>query len=124
MPPRRPTVCFDIDGVIATGGPEVYEVTPPRYDLCEPINTTIETMRELRAKGVALLLHTARWQSDYDVTLKWLQRHDVPFDELHMGKPSAHVYVDDRSYPVQYRPTPHQAARILTWLRFMEGDPK
>ncbi|HQH27219.1 MAG TPA: hypothetical protein PLP17_07470, partial [Oligoflexia bacterium] len=31
------------------------------------------------------------------VTLEWLRRHEIPFDEIHFGKPHADVYIDDNA---------------------------
>ena len=31
------------------------------------------------------------------VTLDWLKRHGIEYDELHFGKPHAQVYIDDNA---------------------------
>jgi hypothetical protein len=31
------------------------------------------------------------------VTLNWLARHQVEYDEIHFGKPHADVYIDDNA---------------------------
>ena len=31
------------------------------------------------------------------VTLDWLERHNVEYDEILFGKPNADVYIDDRA---------------------------
>lgn len=116
-------VCFDIDGVIATGGAEVYAQDPPRYDLCTPVTKTILAMDTLHAQRVTIKLFTARWEIDRRVTLEWLSLHDVPYHELHMGKPVAHLYVDDRSFPMQFRPAIHaDAGRLLEMLDAITGE--
>jgi len=103
--PRPPTVVVDIDGVIATGTVEkVYsEAAGWAYEKCEPIMSTIDALRGLKAEGVRIVLHTSRWSKDEDVTLQWLGRFKVPFDELVMGKPSGDLYIDDRNFPVPFR---------------------
>jgi len=30
-------------------------------------------------------------------TLRWLEQHQVEFDEIHFGKPHADVYLDDNA---------------------------
>jgi hypothetical protein len=30
------------------------------------------------------------------VTLEWLSRNNIPFDEIYFGKPLADVYIDDK----------------------------
>jgi capsule biosynthesis phosphatase len=69
-------------------------------------------LRALHAEGWVIILHSARGMRSNDgnpgkiarnVTpglLQWLDRHDVPFDELHMAKPwpGRHgFYIDDRA---------------------------
>lgn len=31
------------------------------------------------------------------VTLDWLARHEIEYDEIYFGKPNAEVYIDDRA---------------------------
>jgi len=96
---RPPTAVIDIDGVLATGGPEVYsDEAGWAYEKCRPISEGIELVRGLMTKKIRVILHTARWESDRGVTEQWLRLHQVPYDELLMGKPSADIYVDDRGY--------------------------
>jgi hypothetical protein len=32
------------------------------------------------------------------VTLNWLQKYDIPYDEIYFGKPHADVYIDDNAF--------------------------
>jgi hypothetical protein len=32
------------------------------------------------------------------ITLKWLEKYDIPYDEIYFGKPHADVYIDDNAY--------------------------
>lgn len=69
-------------------------------------------LRALREDGWHIILHSARGMRSNDGNLgrigrtvapgllDWLARHDVPFDELHLGKPwpgRRGFYVDDRA---------------------------
>lgn len=104
--PRPPTIVVDIDGVIATGTrEEVYsDEAGWAYEKCKPIMRTIEALRALKDEGIRIVLHTSRWQKDEEITLIWLGVHDVPFDELIMGKPSGDLYIDDRNFPAPFIP--------------------
>jgi hypothetical protein len=31
------------------------------------------------------------------MTLDWLERNGIEYDEIYFGKPNAHIYVDDRA---------------------------
>lgn len=99
-------ICFDIDGVIAAGTEEtVYsDEAGWAYEKCTPIRSTIETIRILRGEGHQIILMTARYESDLEVTKEWLSTHGVPYDRLIMGKPNADLYIDDKNYPRPYNP--------------------
>lgn len=70
-----------------------------------------EKMHALRKAGHYLILHTARHMRSCNgdvglvkdrigsITEEWLRVHDIPYDELHYGKPYADVYIDDLSHP-------------------------
>lgn len=89
------TICFDIDGVIATKVPE------NDYNLAKPREEIIERIRRLHREGHRIILHTARgsmtgidWRV---VTEQQMKEWGVSYDELHFGKPAADYYVDDRA---------------------------
>jgi capsule biosynthesis phosphatase len=97
---------FDLDGVIALDDP----ARP--YAEREPNLAVIERMRAYQAEGFEIVIATARNMRTYagqigkinantlPVILDWLRRHEVPFDEVHVGKPwcgTEGFYVDDRA---------------------------
>ena len=97
---------FDLDGVIALDDPE------RPYAEREPNLPLIEKMRGYQAEGFEIAIATARNMRTFSgqigrinaVTLPgvidWLRKHDVPFDEVHVGKPwcgTEGFYVDDRA---------------------------
>jgi hypothetical protein len=99
-------VCFDIDGVIANGTTEdVYsDKAGWAYEKCTPERKVISILWELHNQGVYIILHTARLSCDKEKTVKWLFDHGVVYDELVMNKPFAHVYVDDKNFPLKFDP--------------------
>lgn len=77
--------------------------------VAEPVKVRL---LELKAKGYWIILNTSRNMRTYDgnigqimkhtapVMLDWLARHDIPYDEIHFGKPwcgDSGFYVDDRA---------------------------
>lgn len=97
---------FDLDGTIALDDP-----TRP-YAEREPNLPLIARLREYRAQGFTIVVASARNMRTYagdigkinantlPVIIDWLKRHDVPFDELHVGKPwcgTEGFYVDDKA---------------------------
>ena len=97
-------ICIDLDGVIC----RLREPGQEYADL-EPVAGAVERLRELRAAGHYLIIYTARHMKTCQgnvgqvvarlgaVTLEWLARHEIPFDEIHFGKPHADVYIDDNA---------------------------
>ncbi len=91
------TLCFDFDGTLCTN-------TGGAYDTAEPFRWSIARVNALAAAGHRILIFTARGTAtgiDWsEVTRGQLARWDVCYDELHFGKPSADVYIDDRAVAV------------------------
>jgi hypothetical protein len=130
---RKPTIVFDIDGVIATGSrEEVYSNEAGwAYEKCVPIPSTITVIQEIYRrttdiKGIRslrVILFTSRWAKDQEKTEKWLKYHGVPYDELIMGKPPADLYIDDRNFPVRFEPGEYGADKLLSELEdSLNGD--
>lgn len=86
--------CFDIDDTICR--------TPgTNYELSIPIGDRIKKVNSLFALGHTIKLFTARgsktgidWRP---LTEKQLSDWGVRYHELHMGKPFADFYIDDKA---------------------------
>ena len=98
-------IIVDLDGTITVHARAGYANAVPNEDL-------ILKLREYKAQGFEIVVHTSRNMNTHGgnvgkinahtlpVALEWLRRHDVPFDEVHVGKPwCGHegFYVDDRA---------------------------
>ena len=97
-------IVIDLDGVIC-------EIKQPHqsYADVEPIPGAVEKIRELRAAGHYIIIQSARNMQTRGgnlgqvmkhvgkVTLDWLEKHGVEYDEIYFGKPNGHVYIDDRA---------------------------
>lgn len=88
---RPKTIMVDLDGVICTE--ELFHDRP----LAQPIAGAREALRDLRAAGHTVIIYTARGWSEHRVTRHWLEQHGIEYDGLHMGKPVADVWIDDRA---------------------------
>ena len=93
-------ICFDIDGVIATGTEkEVYSNEAKwSYENCTVVPGARAFLQKLAEEGHYIILHTARMKRDKIKTFNWLELNNIPFNELHTGKPPATIYVDDRGF--------------------------
>lgn len=82
------------------------------YDAKHPRAEVVAKLRDYKAAGFEIVLFSSRNMRSYDgnigqinvatlpVLLDWLKRHDIPFDEVHVGKPwCGHqgFYVDDKA---------------------------
>lgn len=85
------TIMVDLDGVICTEE-RVFD-----RPLAAPIRGAREALEKLRAAGHTIVVYTARGWAELRVTRKWLDDHGMPYDAIHMGKPIAHVWIDDRA---------------------------
>jgi uncharacterized HAD superfamily protein len=85
------TLCIDIDGTIAVARADL------DYARCEPIPGAADALRELRARGWFIMLHTARHINRLSVTVDWLRQHGFEYDHLVMSKPTGRYYIDDRA---------------------------
>ncbi len=100
-------IVLDLDGTLC-------ESKPPGVDYADlkPRPGMLEKLREYRSRGFYVILHTARNMRTYEGNLgqimahtartvfEWLDRHEVPYDEVHFGKPwpgSNGFIVDDRA---------------------------
>ena len=97
-------IAIDLDGTICPiKRPDQF------YADLEPLPGAVERVRELRAAGHYIIILTARnmatCQSNLGkvmknvgkITLDWLDRYGIEYDEIYFGKPNAEVYIDDRA---------------------------
>ena len=119
-----PTIVIDLDGTLTHDEPEL------PYLERKPNLAGIEKLCEYRAEGFRIAIHTARNMATHQgsigritaltvpVILEWLARHDVPYDELYVGKPWAEkggFYVDDRAIrPDEFVKLTHAEIMSLT----------
>jgi capsule biosynthesis phosphatase len=97
---------FDLDGTLALDDPA------KAYADREPNRPLVDKLRRYRAEGFEIVICSARNMRTYagqigklnahtlPVIIDWLNRHDIPFDEIHVGKPwcgTEGFYVDDRA---------------------------
>ncbi len=97
-------IVIDLDGTICP-----IKASGQTYEELEALPGAAERIRELRAAGHYIIIQTARnmatcgsnlgkvMRNIGKVTLDWLERHDIEYDEIYFGKPNADVYVDDRA---------------------------
>jgi capsule biosynthesis phosphatase len=108
MLPNTRTIVIDIDDTICKPNHKETD-SYKKYGEAEPIIEVIESMKVARKKGFKIILSTARRMVTHDgdiikiiedvgkITEEWLEKHEVPYDEIQFGKPYGIWYVDDKS---------------------------
>jgi capsule biosynthesis phosphatase len=99
-------IVMDLDGTLTLDEPGV------PYAEKRPNAAVVARLREYRAEGFEVVIATARNMNTYansvgkiaahtlPVVVEWLRRHDIPYDEIHIGKPwcgTDGFYVDDKA---------------------------
>jgi capsule biosynthesis phosphatase len=100
-------IVIDVDGTLAD------RCAPGQsYAEVSAVPSVVEKIRGLKNQGYWIILYTSRNMRTYDgnigrimrdttpVLMEWLARNEIPYDELHLGKPwCGHngFYVDDRA---------------------------
>lgn len=99
-------IVMDVDGTMTL------EKGSASYSDVAPCHEVIEKLRQLKQAGFWIILHSSRNMRSYSgnlglitkhtapILIDWLERHDIPYDELHFGKPwcgNGGFYVDDRA---------------------------
>ena len=96
---------MDIDGTLTIDTADSYDEKPCNV-------AVVEQLRHYHRKGYEIILYTARNMKTHGnntgkiiaktlpILTKWLDRHNIPYDEIHIGKPwcgTEGFYVDDKA---------------------------
>jgi len=111
---KQKCIVIDIDGTLCP-------IKPPAEAYADllPYDDVVELLRAYRKSGFYIILTTSRNMKSYEgnigrilantapVLYTWLAKHNIPYDEIHFGKPwpgSGGFYVDDRAIrPSEFR---------------------
>jgi capsule biosynthesis phosphatase len=100
-------IVIDVDGTLCAK-----KKPDETYDEVAPSVEVVARLQEYRQNGFYVILTTSRNMNSYDANIGlitantakllmgWLDRHGIPYDELHVGKPwpgRGGFYVDDKA---------------------------
>jgi capsule biosynthesis phosphatase len=104
---KRKAIVFDIDGTLCP----LKNANEEYMDL-KPYQNVVNKLKEFKKLGFEIILHTSRNMRTHNgsvglinkytakVLLEWLDKNNIPYDEIYYGKPWAGqegFYVDDRT---------------------------
>jgi len=69
----------------------------PDYELLEPIDGAVESMKKLHKDGWKLIIYTARPWHDYEKIENWLLKYNIPHRRIVCGKLFVRYMIDDRN---------------------------
>ncbi len=96
---------FDLDDTLCT-------TQNGDYANAQPIIEVVEKLKEYHRQGFTIVINTSRNMRTYQgnigainkntlpIIINWLAQHDIPYDELYVGKPWCGFegfYVDDKA---------------------------
>lgn len=96
---------FDLDDTLS-------QTTAGDYANAAPMTDMIDKLRQYKALGFTIVINTSRNMRTYEgnigainkntlpIITAWLDKHDVPYDEIYVGKPWCGFegfYVDDKA---------------------------
>jgi hypothetical protein len=100
---KNKIICFDLDGVIC-------KTFGNNYVKSRPIKNNIKFINKLYEKGYTIKIFTARFmgrsnenvnlakQKGYKLTRMQLNKWELKYHYLLMGKPSYDLFIDDKAY--------------------------
>lgn len=100
---KKLRICIDLDGTIC----EIRQEGQTYADVKVKVGA-VEKIRQLRAAGHTIIIHTARnmGSTGHNVgkalknvgkmTFEWLEKNGIEYDEIFFGKPNADITIDDR----------------------------
>ena len=101
---KKMRFCFDLDSTLVSE-PKI----PGDYTSVEPIRKNIDYLKFLSRKGHEIIISTSRRMKTHHgnvnaavadigkLTFDTLAKYDIPYDEIHFGKPYADFYIDDKA---------------------------
>ena len=113
---------FDLDNTLTIEGTGDYENVSPRSDV-------VDKLKKYKEEGFEIIISTARNMQTYQcsvgkiiantlpVIIEWLNKNDIPFDEVHVGKPwcgNDGFYIDDKAVrPSEFQSLSYEQIKSL-----------
>src|SRR3989338_3924700 len=101
------TIVIDLDGTLCETKTEHQD-----YADVHPREAVVQKLREYREQGFYVIVDSSRNMNTFEgnmekinaitrkIILEWLDKHDIPYDEVHVGRPwcgNGGFYVDNKT---------------------------
>jgi uncharacterized HAD superfamily protein len=86
------TIIIDLDGTICS---EEKTYSRSLAILKEGAKESIRKLKE--NNGYKIIIYSARSWQEYEMTENWLQKNEIIYDQLILGKPIGDYWIDDRA---------------------------
>ncbi|RHF71947.1 capsular biosynthesis protein [Fusobacterium mortiferum] len=123
-------IVMDIDGTLCEikSKEQSYLEVVPKYNI-------LKKLKNMKEQGFYIILYTSRQMRTYEgnigkinantgkVLFQWLEKYDIPFDEIYFGKPwcgKNGFYVDDKAI----RPSEFEKLNYDEILALLEAEHK
>lgn len=123
-------IVMDIDGTLCEikSKEQSYLEVVPKYNI-------LKKLKDMKEQGFYIILYTSRQMRTYEgnigkinantgkVLFQWLEKHNIPFDEIYFGKPwcgKKGFYVDDKAI----RPSEFEKLNYDEILALLEAEHK
>jgi len=105
------TFVFDLDGTICEEKEKGTHYLEFYY--VKPIVPVVEKIKKLHLAGHKIIISTARHMGTTGgniglinarvakITIDWLDKYEVPYDEIYFGKPLGDFYIDDKAMSLE-----------------------
>ncbi|MGW8462011.1 HAD-IIIC family phosphatase [Pseudomonas sp. CLCA07] len=119
-------IIMDLDETICSTQAGDYANSTPNVEI-------ILKLKEFKKQGFEIVISTSRNMRTYEgnvgkiaantlpIIINWLQKHDVPYDEIYVGKPwCGHegFYVDDKAIrPDEFANLSYEEIKVLTGIK-------
>lgn len=65
--------------------------------LAKPKKDAADMINKLYNDGHIIIIYTARTWMEYEMTEYWLNKNNIKYHQLFMGKPVGDIWIDDRA---------------------------
>ena len=119
-------IVMDLDDTICSTKNSDYTNSTPNQEI-------IKKLRDFKGLGFDIIISTSRNMRTYEgnigkitantlpVIIEWLNKHNVPYDEIYVGKPwCGHegFYVDDKAIrPDEFATLSYDQIKVLTGIK-------